>query len=251
MITVFLDMQADAVKGLGRLRISALLSLVTSLLALPLSGLFGRPESTTENPLTLFVALMWVLVFGLAILALGITSWVFKVLGWWSMCRSGMRKFYCATRYAVLLGPIVGVALLLVGGVALLLEMLGSGALVDGGLSGEPVGSALPYILPGLIVMVVANVIEGVSALDVGLLTEVKVLTLGAAIYLVASLLQPFQLLASAFGSTALLGDAASWWSWASNAASLLASLLLAVGFHWARDRVIQSEAQREAAGTA
>jgi heme exporter protein D len=85
----------------------------------------------------------------------------------------------------------------------------------------------------------------------VGLITEVKALALGAAIYLVASLLQPVQLLASAFSSAALLGGARGWWSWVSSAASLLASLLLAVGFHWARDRVIQSEAQREAAGTA
>jgi hypothetical protein len=99
--------------------------------------------------------------------------------------------------------------------------------------------------------MAVANVVEGVSALDVGLITEVKALALGAAIYLVASLLQPVQLLASAFNSAALLGGARGWWSWASSAASLLSSLLLAVGFHQAKGKVVRSEAQREAAGTA
>jgi len=243
--------QSEAVKGLGRLRNAAILSFATSLLSLPSLGLFGGPESLAEDPFALLAALIWILVFGLAILALGVAAWVFKVLGWWSMCRSGMRRFYCATRLAVLLGPVIGVALLIVGGAALFLEALRSRAPVGGEPSPLPEESMLAYVLPGLLVMAVANVVEGVSALDVGLISEVKALALGAAIYLVASLLQPVQLLASAFNSAALLGGARSWWSWASSAASLLSSLLLAMGFHQAKGKVVRSEAQREAAGTA
>jgi len=230
---------------LNRLRNSAILSLAASLFSLPLTA-FSPVRglgTVTEDAAALFAALIWVFVFGLALIALALAAWVLKVLGWWSMCKSSMRRFYCITKYAVLLGPMVGVSLLLVGGVALALEALSRGVLVDGELSGVPEGSALPYVLPGLLIMVVANVIEGVGALDVGLLTEVKVLTAGAVTYLIMVALQPFQLLATVLGSTAFASDVASGLVWASSAASLLSSLLLAVGFHWARGKVIKSEA--------
>lgn len=231
---------------MSRLRNSAFLSLVAYLLALPLTvsplPTFG-PESAVEDVIGLLAALALVMVFGLVFAVLWIAAWVFKVLGWWSMCKSGMRRFYCITRFAVLLGPIIGVVLLIAGGAALLLEILGSGLAAGGGLSGVQEGRVLLYALPVFLVMAVANVIEGVSVLDVGMQIGVRALEAGAVAYLVAVLLQPL--------AFALTGDLASGLSWVSGAVSTLSSLLLAVGFHRARGRVIQIEAQREAAGTA
>ena len=246
-------MLSEAVKGLNRLRNSAILSLAASLFSLPLTAFspFRGLGTATEDVVALFAVLIWVLVFGLLLLALMLAAWVLKVLGWWSLCKSGMRRFYCVTRYAVLLGPIIGVSLLLFGGVALVFEALSRGVLANGELGEMQEGTVLLYVLPGLLVMTIASVIEGVSALDVGLLTGVKSLTLGAVTYLIASLLQPLQLPTAALGSKELASGVASGLNWASSAVSLLASLLFAVGFHRAKGRVIQSEAQREAVGAA
>gem|GEM_PF-3336836 len=246
-------MPSEAGKGLSRLRNSAILSLAIGLLSLLLaaSPLAGGPESLAEDPLKLLAALAWVLALALVLLVLAIAAWVLKVLGWWSMCRSGMRRFYCVTKYAVLLGPVIGVALLIAGGVALALEALRSGAFAAEGPGGAPEWGALAYALPGLLAIAVANVIEGVSILDVGLQVGVKALAVGAAVYLSTALLLPLQLLAGTPSLAALGGGFASGLGAVWSAASALASLLLAAGFHLAKRKVIGSEAQREAAGSA
>ena len=235
------------------MRNSAILSLAMSLISLSPTAfpLVGGLESLAEDPLKLFAALVWVLALGLVLLALAIAAWTLKVLGWWSMCRSGMRRFYCVTRYAVLLGPVIGVALLLAGVVALALEALRSGVLAVEELGEAPERDALAYMLPGLLAMAVANVIEGVSILDVGLQVGVRALAAGAIAHLLAALLLLFQLFTAVPGSAVLGGGFASGLNVVSNAVSALASLLLAAGFHLARKRVIGSEAQREAAGSA
>jgi hypothetical protein len=168
---------------LGRLRNATILAFLTVLL-FQLPYVFFFPYRSLERLPTspsFIVIVMITMVLMIIGLILGIGSWIFEILGWFSMCRAGVRKFYCFTKYMVLLGPIVGFLLAIVGAGALVLEAIEKGVMpTEESLRGFLTGKISFYILSGLLVMVAVAVIAGVASLDVGLLTNTRILAVGA-----------------------------------------------------------------------
>jgi len=214
-------------RGFKRLRNSAILATVSSAIFALLS-LLGKAagEPTASILAELLVLAGLIIVAGLAALILSLASWIYKVLGWSDMCRSGIRRFYCVTRLAVLIGPIAG-ALLILGGVLILsLELITRGAVTPPPVEGYGWGRLLTGLrwpfLAGIILMASANVIEGVAILDIGFLTQAKLLIAGSVVYLISAGLSPLALLSGQLEGLSSL-------------VSIAAYMLLAAGFHGTR----------------
>jgi len=210
-------------KGFKRLRNSAVLATASSAISaalFPLERVMGRLSAGLLAELLVLVGL--IAVAGLVALVLSLASWIYKVLGWSDMCRSRLRRFYCITRLAVLVGPIVAVALIM-GGVAVLsLELLAKGGTPSLVLRNYRGGAPAGLFLAGLLLLASANVIEGVAILDLGLLTRAKLLVAGSITYLLSTGLSPVAMLLGRLEGL-------------SNLVSIVAYTLLAVGFHKTR----------------
>jgi uncharacterized membrane protein YkgB len=130
--------------------------------------------------------------------------------------------------------------LAIVGAGALVLEAIEKGVMpTEESLRGFLAGKISFYILPGLLVIVAVTVIAGVASLDVGLLTNTRILAVGALLYLISVILQAPALLQS----PEFMG-----FGLASGILSIPALLLMAIGFHLARRAVPHG---REEAATA
>ncbi|RSN73387.1 hypothetical protein D6D85_10600 [Candidatus Methanodesulfokora washburnensis] len=196
------------IEGLGWLREAAFLAFLAVILSYLLPSVFLSPYRSLEQlPRPPFIDIVMIIIG----LILAIASWIFEILGWSSMCRAGMRKFYCFTKYMVLLGPIMGFLFAIVG-------------VFQTALTGK-----ISFFLLGPLVIVAVAVIAGVASLDVGLLTNTRILTVGALLYLISVVLQAPALLQSPeFMSFGL----------AAGILSIPALLLMAIGFHLARRAV-------------
>ncbi|WP_125671940.1 hypothetical protein [Candidatus Methanodesulfokora washburnensis] len=201
-------MEEEMIEGLGWLREAAFLAFLAVILSYLLPSVFLSPYRSLEQlPRPPFIDIVMIIIG----LILAIASWIFEILGWSSMCRAGMRKFYCFTKYMVLLGPIMGFLFAIVG-------------VFQTALTGK-----ISFFLLGPLVIVAVAVIAGVASLDVGLLTNTRILTVGALLYLISVVLQAPALLQSPeFMSFGL----------AAGILSIPALLLMAIGFHLARRAV-------------
>lgn len=211
-------------RGLARLRNAFLLAAAGALLSLALPPPMGGGLASA------LMALVALLAIGLPYLGVLIASWILRVMGWADMCRARIKRFYCAAKYAVLLGPLVAASLLAAGVLALLRASAGS-ELVS--RLPEAADLLLPYGTGGVLAMAVADVVEGVALLDLGLIGGVKTLAVGAATYL------------AALGVWAA-PSAQRWLATASDVGSLIAYVLLVHGLHSASRRVVEHEVKGE-----
>jgi cellulose synthase/poly-beta-1,6-N-acetylglucosamine synthase-like glycosyltransferase len=83
----------EVVRGLSRLRNAGLLTALSFLLFL---SFFLPSYYIPSERWKWWEIFMTLLNLSLVIAAV---AWIYKVLGWWSMCRSKMRKLYCITKY--------------------------------------------------------------------------------------------------------------------------------------------------------
>lgn len=218
------------------MRNAVILSAVAQLFSLPM--LRGVPETPVD------VSHIWAFA-GFALLVAAITgplmlvAWIFKVLGWWNMRKSGWRRgFYTVAWLAVTFGPVAAFFFFAAGAVVIFLEAL---PFVGDALTISP--TAFAFMVAGALITAIASAIEGVASLDVGLLTKVKLLSVGSALYVAVAFLGALSSLVAPRGNALLL-------TLATNVVGLAASVLLAIGFHQARG-VVTREAQRKAAGAA
>lgn len=195
-----------------------------SLALQPIAGSFQPWASgnfTPEALVSMLPLLGILIVVGLLVIVVALASWVLRVLGWGSLCRSKQGRFYCITRIVVLAAPIIGTLIMIAGAVVVALQLAlapSFGRLLPGGL---PEG-ALSVILIGSVVTASADIFEAVATLDLGQLFNVRLLTIASLVFLASSLL-------GAASTTA------QQLQYVSHAASLAAFALLTAGYHLAR----------------
>jgi len=210
------------IEGLGWLREAAFLAFLAVILSYLLPSVFLSPYRSLEQlPRPPFIDIVMIIIG----LILAIASWIFEILGWSSMCRAGMRKFYCFTKYMVLLGPIMGFLFAIVG-------------VFQTALTGK-----ISFFLLGPLVIVAVAVIAGVASLDVGLLTNTRILTAGALLYLISVLILVVLYLISILLRVPALLPSPEFTGFGLAAGILLISalLLMAIGFHLARMRAARA----------
>jgi len=227
----------ELLRGLNRLRVSAILGVMVSLFSLVISSLPGGLVGGEGRLMFSLLLVGAILILGLILLVVIVAAWVYKVLGWSSMCKSGMRRFYCLTRLVVLVCPVVAVVLMIAGGIAIAFRLL-SEQLIEKVptepweiVRASPTG--LTLIIGGIVALISTMVVEGVAILDLGMLMGERVLLLGAIAYLASTLLSA---VGQAFPQYPM--------STLSNAASLAAYILLAYGFSKARKGAEKLEAE-------
>lgn len=225
-------MSVEAYKGLARLRTAAALSVVASLFGL-LSQAVGISLSGSAELGELFSAVAMLMVVGVLVLILGLATWVLKVMGWGSLCKARLRRFYCLTRLIVLGAPIVGVILIIAGVLTTFFDVFSNVAtgLEISLLEERIIASMSGYIVAGAVIMAAGNVFEGVASLDLGFSTKENVLIIGSLLYLASVTVSVLSQVSQALGVVSPI-------------VSLASNVLLAAGYHIAKKHFIVSPPQ-------
>jgi len=175
----------DLETGVKRLQYAFISDIAGVVLALLLLAFSGALTQAPENLGAVLGALAIVGVLGLVTLILAIVSWIFRVLGWSAICRTGLKKFYCITKWAALLLPIIAVILLLVGMVYAFQKILATPQFGVPTLEG--LGPLIIAAAAAALLTTVASLIEGVALLDLGMIGANLVLEAGSVLYLIAT----------------------------------------------------------------
>ncbi|MEM1508413.1 MAG: hypothetical protein QW291_02935 [Thermofilaceae archaeon] len=232
-------MSVEAYNGLVRLRTAAALSVIASLFGL-LSQAVGFSLSGSAALGELFPAVAMLMAVGVLMIILGIATWVLKVMGWGSLCKARLRKFYCLTRLIVLGAPIVGVILIIAGVLTTFIEVFSS--IASGPelslLDEKIIASISGYIIAGAVIMAAGNVFEGVASLDLGFSTKENVLIVGSLLYLVSVTVSVLSQVSRELGIISPI-------------VSLAGNVFLVAGYHTAKKHFIVSSPQTAAATVA
>lgn len=175
----------DLETGVKRLQYAFISDIAGVVLALILMAFSGALTQAPENLGAVLGVLAVVGVLGLLALILAIVSWIFRVLGWSAICRTGLKKFYCITKWAVLLLPIIAVILFLVGMVYAFQKILATPQF--GAPTLEGLGPLIIVAAAAILLTTVASLIEGVALLDLGMIGVNLVLKAGSILYLIAT----------------------------------------------------------------
>lgn len=175
-------------EGAIRLRNAFMLGLTSSLTSLILMVVNPGGEILASLSSRGIAVLLTIVILGMATFILAIASWIYRVLGWGSLCKASIKRFYCYTRIAIIVLPAAGTLLTIVGSVALSFQVMAGGPQAESAIESLPKGLMLA-IHVGAVVFVTGFIMEGLSLLDMSLIYGRRILTAGSILYLLAQVL--------------------------------------------------------------
>ncbi|OYT27120.1 MAG: hypothetical protein B6U95_06605 [Thermofilum sp. ex4484_82] len=185
------------IEGFGRLKnafmleaLTALLGIITSVISLLYTGNLQIEELSPEH-LGYFIIIA---ILGLILALTAIISWIFKILGWGSICKTNFKKFYCYTRLAIIILPIIGISMTMIAGFIIGLQLTVSGHQASPEEIAESVPATVKVIaVLGSIIASTGFVIEAISLFDISIIYSEPMLKIGSIIYITSLAASIFQ----------------------------------------------------------
>jgi len=174
----------------------ALKNLKRGFLILSISSLMGLILSlTTRNTFTaetlkltspnILLTMITLIVIGLVLFILGLVSWILRIIGWGDLCNVKIKKFYCYTRLALIIFPIIGITISMIGGILIAFESMSA---AQQGVIPQVKPSFSAIVTLGSLLFLVGFILEGVSLYDFSLVKQDEVLKYASILYILSIL---------------------------------------------------------------
>ncbi|OYT31565.1 MAG: hypothetical protein B6U94_02705 [Thermofilum sp. ex4484_79] len=183
-------------EGVSKLKLSASLGVILSVLSITVSFI----GINSLNP----IYLAFTAIFGFMILILELIAWALKIIGWGRICSTRIKKFYCWTRLALIIFPIIGMLASFVGFLVIFLRQplsMGVGNIAKREKSFETIG-----IIGGLIFSL-GYLFEAVGLYDFSLIYRNSILRVGSILYIISIAVSPISSLIEATTVKSLLNN--------------------------------------------
>ncbi len=209
--------------GFKRIRQGFLLLIPSSVIGLIVAPLTS-PRDFLELGPGVIAYLIFIGILGMVSAILVIASWILRIVGWGNICGAGIKRFYCYTRLLLIVLPIVGVAISIIGGIIYGIQVFTSGLEYVGQTLFPP--TLLAVIIAGSLIITAGFLVEGVSLLDISYIYGRGMLRIASILYLlslvVSTVLSIFSTTQAVFGAT--------WMGLLSNTLQLVSSITLYIG---------------------